>query len=156
MKIFLDVDGVFADFDGRMRELVGEYKQHGNEIWEPIGKIDNFFYKLDMLPGCLKLVTMLQHHDLEFLTALPIPTGKLVTADADKRKWLAEHVSRKIKVNTVIGGKNKALYLKDHPRAILIDDYKRNIDVWHNAGGFGILHTSVENTLSICNENGLL
>ena len=97
--IFLDLDGVFADFDKARLSLTDK---RGNEIWPIIDKILEFFRNLEVLPDSLKLVTMLQHHRLEFLTALPEPTGYLDTAREDKIWWVSNHISRKIKVNTSI------------------------------------------------------
>jgi 5'(3')-deoxyribonucleotidase len=151
--IFLDLDGVFADFDKARLSLTDK---RGNEIWPIIDKIPEFFRNLEVLPDSLKLVTMLQHHRLEFLTALPEPTGYLDTAREDKIWWVSNHISRKIKVNTIIGGKNKILWLETYPGALLIDDYKRNIDLWNAHGGVGILHTSVNETLNQLERLGYL
>lgn len=156
MKVFLDVDGVFADFDTALEKLIGGFERHSNDFWKKLATVDNFFYTLEVLPDSLKLIDELANHDLEFLTALPIPTGKLSTADFDKRRWLRRHVSDSIKINTVIGGKNKVKYLVDHPGAVLIDDYPRNIDLWKEHGGIGILHNNVHDTLTECKERGLI
>jgi hypothetical protein len=153
MKIFLDVDGVFADFNKRLSEIltIGD-NRHSTKIWSPISREYRFFWHLELIPDSLRLIHVLEKagHDLEFLTALPLPSGGLVTADEDKREWLNYHVSKTIPVNTIIGGKNKPLWLKKHPGAVLIDDTHRNIELWNAAGGVGILHEqgNVDGTLS--------
>ena len=150
MKIFLDVDGVFADFDRAIETLgIPRTEHHSNDIWKYLNQVPNFFYKLEVMHGSIEIIKELQAagHDLEFLTALPIPTGLLATADADKRRWLPEKISSTIPINTVVGGKNKVRWLVNNPGAVLIDDYERNINLWREHGGIGILHTSVKNTL---------
>ena len=151
-KIFLDVDGVFADFQGACAHRLGHewIKMSDYELWGNLEKEFHFFYGLDLIPDSTRIITHLMHpslgHHLEFLTALPRPTGRLVSADKDKREWLAENISRHIPVNTVLGGKNKAKYVTS-PTDVLIDDYRRNIDAWVAAGGVGVLHRNIEDTL---------
>jgi hypothetical protein len=157
-KIFLDLDGVFANFDGKVTELTGnKYRERdSNDIWNVLDKIPNLFSQLELIPGSLKIITMLQHHNLEFLTALPMPTGELKTADADKREWIAKNISRTIPVNTIVGGKNKWKFLIENPSAVLIDDYARNIQLWNASSGVGVLHTDVESTLAKLDKLNLL
>jgi 5'-nucleotidase len=158
MKCYLDVDGVFADFDHYIQNVLGIKEERWSDaIWKPIGEVPNFFGQLPLMEDSLELIVRLDPlFDLEFLTALPQPTGFLNTADADKRKWLAKNVSSTIKVNTIVGGKNKVKFLVDNPGAILIDDYQRNIDLWEEAGGIGILFTSVPATWDKMMKRGLL
>jgi 5'(3')-deoxyribonucleotidase len=150
MKIFLDLDGVFANMDKRIHEICPGLPRFSNEIWGPIAKEYRFFRQLELIPDALRIITMLSHHDLEILTACPeYRTGQpgLFTTEADKREWVAHYISKKMKVNTIVGGKNKPVFLKDNPGAVLIDDYQRNIDVWEAAGGIGILHIDVSGTI---------
>lgn len=157
MKIFLDLDGVFADWTGKVKSLHPNFTDfNDDELWGNLEKHRHLFRYLQVLPGSLKIVTMLQHHDLEFLTALPLPTGNLAAAEQDKRDWVAEHISRKIKVNTVIGGKNKYKWLVNNPGAVLIDDYGRNCVSWTEHGGIAIQHKSPAETLRECDRLGLL
>lgn len=157
MKVFLDLDGVFADFDQKVDELTGnKYRErHSNDIWKVLDKIPNLFSQLRLIEGSLQIITMLQHHDLEFLTALPEPTGFLVTAATDKHGWIYNNISRRIRVNTCLGGKNKWKYLEYYPGAVLIDDYDRNINLWNEHGGLGILHTDVPSTIEKLIKLGL-
>ena len=157
MKVFLDVDGVFAGWTEKVKSLHPNFTDYNDdELWGNLEQYPHLFRNLAVLPGSLKLVTMLQHHDLEFLTALPKPTGNLATADQDKREWIAENISRRIKVNTVLGGKNKYKWLESNPGAVLIDDYGRNCRLWAEHGGIAIQHKSPAETLRECERLGLL
>jgi len=150
--IYLDLDGVLANFEKAVIELHGpNYKDlHPVAFWKPITKeIDNFFAKLDPLPGAFELydyVWGIDGYDVKVLTALPRPEGKAVTVAQDKTDWVHKHIDSNLEVITVIGGKNKGKYVK-HKEDILIDDLPRNIDVWTEAGGIGILHTSYSDTI---------
>jgi len=156
-KIALDLDGVLADFDNRVSSLLGfNWKTfHPDLLWKELENEKYLFNTLSVMPNSLKLVTHLMHHDLYILTAIPRPTGKLASAAQDKKDWVARHINKKIHVQTVLGGKNKAKYVEDS-NSILIDDFPRNIEAWKAAGGIGVLHTSVNDTLDQLNTLGVI
>lgn len=150
MKVFLDCDGVAADFDGYINTKLPHLRGvSDDEFWATLSEIPNFFAQLEPLTYFRIVIHALVNagHDLEWLTATPHPTKHLCTAQRDKQLWIAQHFPYHIPVTTVSGGKYKAQWLHVYPKAVLIDDYKRNIDMWNEAGGCGILHTSVESTL---------
>ena len=78
--IYLDLDGVFADFGGAVQKhcpgLI--YQQHSKQIWEILQGIPHLFSTLDLLPN-LKIYDAVLGNDnnVEFLTALPRATGYL-------------------------------------------------------------------------------
>lgn len=150
IKIFLDLDQVFADLDKFIDEnLVRAPGQRLDDVlWKELEKIPELFYRLELIPGSLQIITALYHQDLEFLTSSPRPTGYLSTAGADKRRWVEKHISRTIPVNVVRGGLSKADFLDRYPGAVLIDDYRPNLRAWVDKGGVGILHKNNEDTLS--------
>lgn len=156
MKVYLDVDGVFADFDKKVAEIAPGYTRMSNEIWGPISRVPDFFLELELMVESLDLIRILDGYELEFLTALPQPTGFLYSADADKRAWLKRHVSAAIPINTVVGGVNKVRWLKDNPGSVLIDDYDRNIKLWEEHGGIGILFTNMKETVQRLKDRNIL
>jgi 5'(3')-deoxyribonucleotidase len=150
INVYLDLDGVMANFDGGVDALFNQpTKEFFAELgafkaWAKLAEVDHLFLNLDPLPNYKTLFSHLKRlHDdgtinLEILTSLPIPSGKLVTAKADKIAWVKKYLDKDIKVNTVIGGAKKAKYIKS-PTDVLIDDLPRNITAWKDAGGTGIL-----------------
>lgn len=155
LTVHLDMDGVLSDFRKAAIELHGpNYEKLGRTnpvaFWRPITKqIDNFFSHLDPLPDALELydfVSTIPDIDIKILTALPRPEGKAITVAQDKTDWIHRHIDDKLEVITVIGGKNKSKYC-NAVNDILIDDTKRNLDAWEEAGGIGILHTSASETI---------
>ncbi len=151
-KIFFDSDGVMANLDMAIAKHVKVHfwDRMNKEQWETLEKIPNFFYTLDIMPSAFEMFHMVYevHGDkVEILTAIPNPTGLLHTAAEDKVRWFNDYVHCDVKVNTVLGGKNKYKFLEQHPGAILIDDYMRNIEQWNAAGGIGILHTDPHSTI---------
>jgi len=71
----------------------------------------------------------------------------------EKIQWIKEHLGDSVSVNTVTETHYKALFVE--PNAILIDDQPAALDPWCNAGGVGILHTGVVNTIKQLQSLGL-
>jgi 5'(3')-deoxyribonucleotidase len=146
--IYLDLDGVFADFEKRVIELFGKPPNSIDQtiFWKELGKFDHFWKDLDLMSGSRMLydaVMKIPNVHVAFLTAIPRPTGKLSTAADDKKIWVKEHFGTTCQVYTVVGGVNKAKFIQT-PNDILIDDTQKNIDAWNKAGGIGILHTGTD------------
>ena len=66
--------------------------------------------------------------------------------EASKKKWLKEH-NILYKANIVPGRSYKTAYAT--PETILIDDTADIIDAFNKAGGHGILHKDVGDTIKI-------
>jgi hypothetical protein len=151
-KIYLDMDGVIADFDRRYKELYKIYPSEADTYKVFDGFFTQFiadeqFAKLDLLPDAVELI--------EYLKTLSIPTEILSSTsserrDADIRKqkleWLDKHDIR-FPVNLVPGKRLKKDY--SNPNVLLIDDTSVNIDQWRKEGGIGILHSDTVTTLNI-------
>ncbi len=154
--IALDLDGVFADFFPYAKRVFGaDYRSSDPAaFWEKASSIPHLFSNLEPIPGSLALLEALSGHNIYVLTAIPRPTGLLVSAAADKRSWVAAHLSPGLHVETVIGGPNKGRYAQ--PGHILIDDTERNVLAWEAAGGTGILHRNVAETIEICRSLGII
>ena len=154
INIHLDLDGVLADMHSDYEQRFGK-KIHDvippKEFWNNIGTVDNYFYHLPKKPKAKLLFRFLRsipNSKLSILSGIPIPRGKLSTAALDKEKWVHKYFSSSITVNTIVGGKNKYQYIAPGNICILIDDMQRNIDNWREAGGIGILHTDVYDTIT--------
>ena len=85
-NLYLDSDGVLADFDSfildrfgktgpEIKEEVGEHK-----LWEMIHSIPNFFQQLPKMPGADRLVSGLRHLHPTILTG--VHEGDLYSRDA--------------------------------------------------------------------------
>jgi hypothetical protein len=154
--IYLDMDGVIADFTKRYKEL---YRMEPREA-EKNKQFDNFFNefistgqfaKLDLMPGAMDGLTFLRKH-------LTIPTQILSSTanearyeDISNQKliWLQIH-GITFSANFVPGKRHK--YKFAGPDKIIIDDTQSVIDQWREAGGIGILHKDWPSTLAILRQ----
>lgn len=151
--VYLDCDGCLADFDKFVAEVHPNYDRDSvnkKDFWDPLSKIPNFFYKLEVLQDCYDMYWRLKNEGVgvEILTALPLPTRHFITAADDKMRWVRDNIDPFAVVHTVVGGKNKVKWLDQKPNAILVDDYRRNIDLWQEAGGVAVLHKTGKSELS--------
>lgn len=135
-KIYIDLDGVLADFDGWKNTIPGLTKQN---VWEHAKKVPDFYYQLKPMPEGILLMKYLRSLNipLAILTALP-RRSTMPDAEADKLKWVREHVGD-IEFNIGPYAKDKQNF-SGHGK-ILIDDSELNIPQWISRGGTGILYT---------------
>lgn len=149
-KIFIDMDGVLADFDKKKEELKKIHPKmslNDNEFWKGIQSVDHFFLHLEPMPDMSELMSYLQSLDipLAILTALPRTTS-MPTAKQDKKTWIGREVSFDIEFNASRSAKLKQKWAREGH--VLIDDKASNIDEWRNAGGIGIFHVDAKTTIS--------
>jgi hypothetical protein len=153
-RIYLDMDGVISDFMSKYREVNGEWKldQEGkkSDAWRNFCE-NGYFAQLNPWPGGRMLMNYLDYIrgdiPLEILTSTGGPDyHNKVTAD--KRLWC--HLQGiTYKVNTVPGRWLKKEWAT--PTALLIDDTADVIDAWRAAGGVGILHVNLQDTVTQLN-----
>lgn len=151
--IYLDLDGVVADFVKRYKELYrmepkeAEKKKEFNKFFDEFIATKQF-ETLDLMPGAMDGLTFLRKH-------LTVPTQILSSTanearydDISKQKliWLNTH-GVTFSTNFVPGKRHK--YKFAGPDKIIIDDTESVIDDWKKAGGIGILHKDWVTTLAI-------
>ena len=170
MTIYVDMDGVIADFDRFVKEKTGKFfDEHGTSQagWDSVKEWPNLYAWLEPMPdaydlmeGIWDIVTRLHIVDstrVEVLTAIP-KIGRIPTAKQDKLEWVQKkHFDRYYDAfNIGPLAEHKQYHCK--PGDVLIDDKARNIEQWASKGGIGILHTSAESTLkalkaALCQAN---
>ena len=150
-KIFLDLDGVMADFGKAVQNLLGQYpdKLDPQEMWPAIINADHFFLNIPKKRDADSLWSHIKGNDVEVLTGLPPAASN---GKEDKIKWVQRNISKNIKVH-VVPAKDKQNFADEHH--ILIDDRPKNIDRWKAAGGIGILHKSTAQTVKELKKLGV-
>jgi hypothetical protein len=161
-KIYVDMDGVVADFDQRFRDLAGmgpkefEEKYGKNAFWDFIDEGNNklvFWVGIPPMSDAKQLIDYVSKYNYEMLTAPSLKKQSLM----GKGLWMKNQTNKglfpsKPKVNYRNASNKKDFAAPNH---ILIDDREDTINSWNAAGGIGILHTSAANTINQLKKLGL-
>lgn len=150
--LYLDLDGVFADFEKGVEKLLGRKMAHihKRDMWKAIARDHSFFENLDMLHDAQELWDYVSKINVnqQVLTGLPTVND----GAGQKRRWVAKKLCDKIKVH-VVASKDKRLH--SGLGKVLIDDRQDMITPWVEAGGIGILHRSTVETIGQLKALGL-
>ena len=151
-KIYFDLDGVLADFDGGLKELcnfnpvpINEFRSNDykKNMWAAIKNVDHFFTKLKIKDGAKEIFNKVydKYKDkVEILTGIPKPHNNILTASEDKLFWVREKLSKDIVVHLCYSNEKENYALgKEY---LLIDDYQKNTTSWIKRGGSAILCNS--------------
>lgn len=135
LQVFLDLDGVFADFDARVKHLTGKHPSQldRSRLWKMINSDKRFFAELELIEGCMALWEATRDLEPVFLTGAPSNR----TFQQQKKEWVARIFGPEFTVH-VVPKKLKQDF--SGPHKVLIDDTPENIEQWIARGGHGILH----------------
>lgn len=145
-RLFLDCDGVLADFDSYATEVLGmnprEFgARHGRrEFWRRIAGHGDFFARLPLMPDARMLWEAVAHLRPVILTGTPQGDW----AAPQKLRWAAEHFPEARMITTMARAK------RDHMETagdVLVDDLPDYRHLWEEAGGVFILHRDALQTL---------
>ncbi len=148
MQLFLDCDGVLADFDKRAKEILGmpsrEYEKEkgAKNFWKTIYSTPDFFFTIDKMSDADELVNATRHLNPIILTG--IPRGDW--ASDQKLRWRDKHFPDLPMI--CVESKNKFMHMHQDKHNIIIDDWPKYKPIWEENGGTFILHTSAENSLN--------
>ena len=151
--LYLDMDGVVADFDKYAMGVTGSNKKTHmwpDSIWKKLVQGHQRMYRdLEKMPQADDLVRMCTNlcasrgWNILFLTAIP-KDNDMPWAFADKMEWAKKYYPN-IPVHFGPYSHDKWHHCKHGD--ILIDDRESNIDEWNTAGGVGILYTNLHSAL---------
>lgn len=169
--VFVDVDGVIADFKGSMSRFYPECSTNAelnnwlyeHDGWDYLEQENPHVYgKLDVLPDASELMSNLitlrtrKKIRLSMLTAIPKlwadnPTMSEIATN-DKKEWVRRRFGIPTDATLVVRREEKQYRVAEEnrigsPTPVLIDDLDKNITEWKSAGGHGILHTSARSSL---------
>lgn len=146
MLVFVDMDGVLADFERAVKDRLGmEVLKDGPDppgLWDAIRNYKEFYRTLPVMAGAHELWTAVRAIDPEacVLTGVPPSISDVAT---QKRNWFWE----RFEYAPVIccASRNK----RDHGKRgdVLIDDREKHRAAWVEMGGIWITHRSVHETL---------
>jgi hypothetical protein len=144
-RLFLDADGVLADFDGGATRLLGlepaafEAKRGKREFWRRIATAKNFYGTLPEMPDARLLFDAVAHLKPTILTGLPIGNW----AAPQKVQWAAAHFPG-VPIITCMA-RDKAKHMK--PGDVLVDDRENHRAAYEAAGIIFVHHRNAEDSL---------
>lgn len=148
LQIFVDMDGVLADFDTGYKEIFKEKvsTKLDNVDWKKIRNTLNFYASLPPMPDFDELWSNLEKHNPIILTGVPSDVPEAIH---NKRAWVDKNIGKHAKM---IACKSKDKCLHGKPGDILIDDWIKYKELWINMGGHWITHKNAENSLELLDE----
>lgn len=148
--IWLDMDGVFADFEVVASEIVGREVGWGvsdltDEEWNTLAKVPDLYRNLPVMPGSTELMQAVMEFsdefEIKFLTAIP-RVRTFPSAREDKKEWIEEFFPG---FEVEFGPYSKDKWKHAKFLDILIDDRHSNIFEWFKKGnGISILHKGID------------
>jgi hypothetical protein len=143
--LFLDCDGVLADFDAGAKRILGMTpaafeEHHGRgEFWKRLARARNFYGALQQMPDAQELFDAVKHLRPTILTGVPL--GKW--AAPQKELWAAEHFPGVPIITTLAREKHLHMETGD----VLVDDRENHRHLWEAAGGTFVHHRNSGDTI---------
>ena len=143
--VYLDMDGVIADFDAGIKKILG-YSEKDTNIhypdsdWAKIRKNQRLYLDLPRMPDAQRIIDIARvfrdklNWNLLFLSAIPAGND-MPWSFWDKCQWAQKHYPD-IPVHFGPYAHDKHKHCK--PGDILVDDRSSSIIEWKNAGGLAV------------------
>jgi 5'(3')-deoxyribonucleotidase len=151
--LYLDMDGVVADFDAYAKNSFGLEPSGGRyprDVWKQLATHHRMYRDLPKTEYADRLVQecrdfcLRNEYRLLFLTAVP-KGNDMHWAFYDKVQWVEKYYPD---IPVHFGPYSKDKHVHCVPGDILIDDRASNIHEWKIAGGVAIRHTDIATTLA--------
>ena len=144
-RLYLDCDGVLADFDKGATALLGFpphafEKRHGpGRFWARLASAPDFYFGLPLMPDAMELFGAVRHLDPIILTGLPRGDW----AADQKVRWAAQYFPGTKIITTMARDK------RDHAKRgdVLVDDQLKHRHLWEEVGGVFIHHRNARDTI---------
>jgi len=153
-QIYLDCDGVLADFDKAAEAIFGmpsavfEERYGAGEFWRRLHNAGGFFEHLDLLPDARQLYDAVKARNPIILTGMP--EGEW--AEPQKRRWAARRFPGVPVITTMAALKREHC----HPGDVLVDDRDQHRTAWEDAGGLFIHHASAQASIAALRAAGYI
>lgn len=155
-KIYLDMDGVLADFFTEYAKLAGVTSGSYRDI--PPAKQDptldkmvgtDFFLRLPKFPTADNLIKLaLKYAKVYNICSSPL-RGDFKNSEHWKREWIKANLNPQPAEIIITGQKERHAVNSDGSPNILIDDRGTNIVAWRARGGIGIKYQADEDSLEV-------
>jgi hypothetical protein len=144
-QLYLDCDGVLADFDKGATAILGLpprafEKRHGlGKFWQKLATAPDFYFGLPLMDDATELFEAVRDLDPIILTGLPRGNW----AADQKVRWAAQYFPGTKIITTM--ARDKRNHAKEGD--VLVDDQDRHRGLWEEAGGVFIHHKSAQQSI---------
>ena len=144
--LFLDCDGVLADFDLGAKLVLGmapkafESRHGRGEFWKRLARAPDFYGDLEEMPDAQELFAAVKHLKPTILTGLPL--GRW--AAPQKERWAARHFPGVPIITTM--AREKHLHMEKGD--VLVDDRENHRHLWENADGIFVYHRTAQQSIA--------
>ena len=144
-ELFLDCDGVLADFDAGAEQLLGMklaafQKRYGNGLlWKRLANAPGFYATLPEMADAQLLFAAVKHLRPTILTGLPMGNW----AAPQKVKWAAEHFPGVPIITCMARDKHEHMTAGD----VLVDDRENHRAAYEDAGVVFIHHRNAADSI---------
>ena len=154
--VYLDMDGVIADFFGGVERLYGvdhwkqltsdKTKDLRQDVIDRIAGTD-FFAHLPKFSSADTLIEMIKKFTSGQYSILTSPLrGDTENSGYYKKVWIGKNIVKPDDI--IVTGRKESYAVKNGVPNILIDDRPINIEKWQSKGGYGILYQANKHPLS--------
>lgn len=153
-QLFLDNDGVLADFDILAQEILGmpsaDFEdQYGSKaFWKELHSHDDFFFKLPLMKDALRLWEYCKPFDPIILTGCPHGNW----APGQKQRWAQTY----LETDRIITCASRDKRLHGKPGDVLVDDFLKHSQLWLDMGGVFIHHKTVDESIAELRKEGFI
>jgi len=143
MQLYLDMDGVLADFDSGYERAFGRRpsKEADDVDWHAVRAMTGFYQHLPPMPDLPELWAHVERYRPIVLTGVP---SLVQDAADDKRSWARAHLGVRVEVRCCLS-KEKCFHAQ--PGDILVDDWEKYRALWLAKGGRWVTHTSASESI---------
>ena len=144
-QLYLDCDGVLADFDKGATAVLGLHprafeKRHGiGRFWQKLASAPDFYFGLPLKDDAMELFDAVRHLDPVILTGLPRGNW----AADQKVRWAARYFPGTRIITTLARDKRNHAQGGD----VLVDDQIKHRHLWEEMGGVFVHHRNAADTI---------
>lgn len=156
--LYLDMDGVQADFFGSWADMhgVSHYKEipHPEDAINELAnsspeKVYRFFRDLEPLAGGMRIIDWLHSHNIPFtVLSAPLRGPYAENSKQGKRDWLDQYNPGTSK-DAIFTSKKFNYAMKGSQPQVLVDDFGPYLDKWSDAGGVAVKHADDTTDITI-------
>jgi hypothetical protein len=158
-QLFIDLDGVLADFDQGVRRVTGKEPAEiePRKMWPVLARTPGFYDRLNWMSDGRELWDAVKAFEPAVLTGLPM--GKW--AEPQKRSWCGRELGVEVPVITGLSRHKAALahsWMESRGLTekvpLLVDDRLKLKESWEEVGGTFILHLDARTSIAALRELG--